>query len=91
MLGILIHIIGDAINNKGVILPTLNIWKAEIHTRYYTNPKIEIFIALIIFLIAITLKKRSGCTVLQFTPEGTNLTDVKHAIETAKLRLSYPC
>ncbi|OAQ95020.1 Cd2+/Zn2+ transporter protein [Purpureocillium lilacinum] len=62
MLGVLIHVVGDAINNIGVIISAVVIWKAEGEGRYYIDPAISVFIAIMIFLTAIPLTKRSGTT-----------------------------
>ncbi|POR36241.1 Zinc/cadmium resistance protein [Tolypocladium paradoxum] len=81
MLGVLVHVIGDAINNVGVIVAALVIWKAEGEGRYYVDPAIGVFIAVVIFLTAIPLTKRSGGILLQIAPGGIDLEDVKHDIE----------
>ncbi|KND88748.1 Zinc/cadmium resistance protein, partial [Tolypocladium ophioglossoides CBS 100239] len=81
MLGVLVHVIGDAINNVGVIVAALVIWKAEGEARYYVDPAIGVFIAIMIFLTAIPLTKSSGGILLQVAPGGIDLEDVKHDIE----------
>ena len=50
MLGVLIHVIGDAINNVGVIIAALIIWRAKGHARYYADPAVGVFIAIMILL-----------------------------------------
>ncbi|KAJ4864848.1 cation efflux family domain-containing protein [Trichoderma breve] len=42
MLGVMIHVVGDAINNIGVIASALIIWKAQGEARYYADPAIGI-------------------------------------------------
>ncbi|PWI67234.1 hypothetical protein PCL_04396 [Purpureocillium lilacinum] len=81
MLGVLIHVVGDAINNIGVIISAVVIWKAEGEGRYYIDPAISVFIAIMIFLTAIPLTKRSGSILLQIAPGGIDLEDVKYDIE----------
>ncbi|KAJ6444640.1 acetamidase/formamidase [Purpureocillium lavendulum] len=81
MLGVLIHVIGDAINNIGVIISAVVIWKAKGEGRYYIDPAISVFIAFMIFLTAIPLTKTSGSILLQIAPGDIDLEDVKHDIE----------
>ncbi|TQS33011.1 hypothetical protein Golomagni_06659 [Golovinomyces magnicellulatus] len=81
MLGVLIHVIGDAINNVGVIISALVIWKTEGENRYYVDPAVGVFIAIMIFVTAIPLTKHSGGILLQIAPGGINMDDVKHDIE----------
>lgn len=90
MLGVLIHVVGDAINNIGVIISAVVIWKAEGEGRYYIDPAISVFIAIMIFLTAIPLTKRSGSILLQIAPGGIDLEDVKHDIESVSEKPCIP-
>lgn len=81
MLGVLIHVIGDAINNVGVIVSALVIWKTDGDNRYYIDPAIGVFIAIMIFVTAIPLTKHSGGILLEIAPGDINVDDVKHDIE----------
>ncbi|KAM0247739.1 hypothetical protein ACHAQJ_009724 [Trichoderma viride] len=81
MFGVLIHVVGDAINNIGVITSALIIWKADGEGRYYADPAIGVFISVMIFLTAWPLTTRSGRILLQVAPNEINLEDVKHDIE----------
>ncbi|KAL7915955.1 cation efflux protein [Trichoderma velutinum] len=81
MLGVMIHVIGDAINNIGVIASALIIWKAHGEARYYADPAIGVFISLMIFLTAWPLTKSSGRILLQIAPNEIDLEDVKHDIK----------
>ena len=81
MLGVFIHVLGDAINNVGVIIAAVIIWKIEGERRYYADPAVGVFISIMILLSAIPLVKNSGAILLQTTPKGINLEDVKHDIE----------
>lgn len=85
MLGVLIHVIGDAINNVGVIVSALVIWKTEGENRYYIDPAIGVFIAVMIFLTALPLTRHSGGILLQIAPAGIDMGDVKHDIEMVSL------
>ncbi|KAL7937950.1 cation efflux protein [Trichoderma chlorosporum] len=81
MLGVMVHVVGDAINNLGVIASALIIWKADGHARYYADPAIGVFISLMIFLTAWPLTKSSGRILLQIAPNEINLDDVRHDIK----------
>ncbi|KAL6807793.1 cation efflux protein [Trichoderma sp. SZMC 28013] len=80
MLGVMIHVVGDAINNIGVMASALIIWKAHGEARYYADPAIGVFISLMIFLTAWPLTKSSGRILLQIAPNEIDPDDVKHDI-----------
>ncbi|KAG5946579.1 hypothetical protein E4U53_006569 [Claviceps sorghi] len=81
LFGVFVHVVGDAINNVGVIVAALIIWLTDSPTRYYADPAIGVFIAIMIFLTALPLTKRSGSILLQVAPAGVNMEDVRHDIE----------
>lgn len=81
MLGVLIHVVGDAINNIGVIIAAVIIWKARGEGRHYADPAVGVFIAVMILLSAVPLVKNSGAILLQTAPGGIAMEDVKHDIE----------
>ncbi|KAF5985295.1 zinc cadmium resistance [Fusarium coicis] len=81
MLGVFIHVLGDAINNIGVIIAAVLIWQLKGEGRYYADPAVGVFISLMILLSAIPLVKKSGAILLQTAPEGVNPEDVKRDIE----------
>ena len=85
MLGVLIHVVGDAINNVGVIIAALIIWRADGHTRYYADPAVGVFIAIMILLTAIPLTRSSGSILLQIAPPGVSMDDVKQDIQKVKI------
>jgi solute carrier family 30 (zinc transporter), member 1 len=86
MLGVLVHVIGDAINNLGVIVAAIAIWKAESDARFYADPAVSLFIAIMIIITAIPVVKHSGHILLESAPAGLSIDDVRHDIE--KVRLS---
>ena len=55
MMGVLVHIIGDAINNIGVIVAATVIWKAKHEGRFYADPGVSLGIAIMIAISAIPL------------------------------------
>lgn len=64
MLGVFIHVLGDAVNNTGVIIAAVVMWKAEGHGRYYIDPATSVLMAIMILISAIPLTKNSGATSL---------------------------
>lgn len=81
LLGVFFHVVGDAINNVGVIIAALIIWKTNSPARYYADPSVGIFIAIMIFLTAVPLTKSSGSILMQVAPSGIDVEDIKHDIE----------
>lgn len=55
MMGVLLHVIGDAANNVGVIIAATVIWKANYPARFYADPAVSMAIALMILLSSIPL------------------------------------
>ncbi|KAF1941382.1 cation efflux protein [Clathrospora elynae] len=81
ILGVLIHVIGDAINNIGVIIAAIIIWFVKSPSRYYADPAVSMCISIMILLSAIPLTTRSGKILLQSVPLGVKIEDVKHDLE----------
>ncbi|KAF3916276.1 hypothetical protein ABW21_db0202152 [Orbilia brochopaga] len=81
MMGVLLHVIGDAINNVGVIVVAIATWKAPNHAKYYADPAVSMFIALMIFLSAIPLVKKTGIILLDTVPNGIDPQDVRYDLE----------
>ena len=81
MLGALIHVLGDAFNNIGVIISALVIWLTNSPKRFYIDPAISLYIALMILGTAIPLTRRSGTILLEAAPEGVVLEHVKKDLE----------
>ncbi|KAF3010922.1 hypothetical protein E8E13_010045 [Curvularia kusanoi] len=81
ILGVLIHILGDAINNIGVIISALIIWLTHSPSRFYADPAVSLWIAIMIIATAIPLTKRSGTILLQSAPLGVEIANVKRDME----------
>ncbi|KAG9513241.1 zinc transporter 1, partial [Aureobasidium melanogenum] len=81
MMGVLIHLVGDAINNIGVIIAAAVIWQAKYEGRFYADPGASMGIAFMILASSIPLVKNSGAILLESVPLGVNLEDVKHDLE----------
>lgn len=55
MHALLLHVLGDALGNVGVILTGLIIWKTTWEYKYYCDPVISLIITIIIFSSALPL------------------------------------
>jgi len=55
MMGVIVHLIGDAINNIGVIIAALVIWKAKYEGRFYADPCVSMGIRFMILISALPL------------------------------------
>ncbi|KAJ9222387.1 hypothetical protein DTO027B5_2536 [Paecilomyces variotii] len=80
-MGVLIHILGDAVNNVGVIISALVIWLTHYDTRYYADPAVGMGIAFMILISSISLMRHSGLILLESVPTGVDLEDVQHDLE----------
>lgn len=60
MAGIVLHILGDAANNIGVIIAAAVIWLAKYPGRYYADPAMSMVIGVIITLSCVPLCKSCG-------------------------------
>ncbi|KAI4142227.1 MAG: hypothetical protein L6R39_005030 [Caloplaca ligustica] len=81
MLGALLHVLSDAINNLGVIIAALVIYLTQSPSRFYADPGVSMGISFMILLSSIPLLKSSGSILLQSTPLGVDLDDVRHDLE----------
>ena len=61
-LGVVLHLVGDAFNNIGVIISALVIWLTKYDGRYYADPMVSMVIALMILLSSAPL----GMSMLHF-------------------------
>ncbi|CAK7266417.1 hypothetical protein SEPCBS119000_002018 [Sporothrix epigloea] len=81
MLGALVHVLGDAANNVGVIIAAVVIWKTHYPGRFYADPGVSMAIAFMILLSSIPLVKNSGTILMESAPRGVDIQDVKHDLE----------
>lgn len=81
MMGVLLHVMGDAVNNIGVMVAALIIWFVKGEQRMYADPAISMAIALMIFLTAIPLVKNTGKVLLGHVPSNVDVEEVRHDIE----------
>ncbi|KAG7044066.1 hypothetical protein JMJ77_0011884 [Colletotrichum scovillei] len=77
MLGVLLHVLTDALNNLSVIIAALIIWKSPSDNRFYADPAIGIFIALTITLSAVPLCRRAGQILMESAPAGLDVEFVR--------------
>ncbi|KAI9645603.1 hypothetical protein NHQ30_006345 [Ciborinia camelliae] len=67
-LAVMLHVIMDAINNIGVIIAALVIWRTNYDGRFYADP-------------GVSMVKNAGAIMLQSVPSGISLSNVKHDIK----------
>ncbi|KAJ8113913.1 hypothetical protein ONZ43_g5035 [Nemania bipapillata] len=81
MNAMVLHVLGDALGNVGVIATALIIWLTDWPGRYYADPAVSLFITLIILKSAIPLTKATSKVLLQATPDHLDLEDVREDIQ----------
>ncbi|KAL9595107.1 MAG: hypothetical protein Q9219_006650 [cf. Caloplaca sp. 3 TL-2023] len=81
MLGVLLHVVSDAINNVGVILAAVAIHFGKSPSRFYADPGVSMGISFMIILSAVPLIRSSGSILLQSAPVDVDLEDIKHDLE----------
>lgn len=81
MNAMVLHVLGDALGNVGVIVSALIIWLTNWSGRFYADPAVSLFITLIILKSAIPLTKATAQVLLQATPDHINLQDIKEDIQ----------
>ena len=81
MNAMVLHVLGDALGNVGVIITALVIWLTDWPGRFYADPAVSLFITLIILRSAIPLTVAASKILLQATPEHIDLNDVREDIQ----------
>ncbi|KAI4099551.1 MAG: hypothetical protein L6R37_005904 [Teloschistes peruensis] len=81
MLGVLLHVISDAINNIGIIAVALIIAYTHSPTRFYADPAISLAISAMILLSAYPLITSAGSILLQAAPLGLDLNALRDHLE----------
>ncbi|KAI1384108.1 cation efflux protein [Hypoxylon trugodes] len=81
MNAMILHVLGDALGNVGVIVTALIIWLTDWSGKYYADPAVSLFITLIILKSALPLTKATAQVLLQATPDHINLQDIKEDIQ----------
>ncbi len=81
MNAMILHVIGDALGNVGVIVSALIIWLTPWSGRFYADPLVSLFITLIILKSTIPLTKATAKILLQATPDHIDVNDIKEDIQ----------
>ncbi|KAG9252420.1 cation efflux protein [Emericellopsis atlantica] len=77
----ILHVIGDALGNVGVIISALIIWLTPWSGRFYADPAVSLFIAVIILKTTIPLTTASAKILLQGTPDHLDINDIKDGVQ----------
>lgn len=81
MNAMVLHVIGDALGNVGVIATALIIWLTNWPGRFYADPAVSLFITIIILKSCIPLTKATAQILLQATPDSIDVALIKEDIE----------
>ena len=81
MNAMILHVIGDALGNIGVIVSALIIWLTTWKGRFYADPTVSLFITLIILKSTIPLTVATAKILLQATPDHIEVNDIKEDIQ----------
>ncbi|KFY53615.1 hypothetical protein V497_08362 [Pseudogymnoascus sp. VKM F-4516 (FW-969)] len=81
MRAMVLHVIGDALGNVGVIVSALIIWLTHSPNRFYADPAVSLFITIIILRSAIPLTSATAKILLQATPDHLDVNDIKEDIQ----------
>ncbi|KAJ7759213.1 CDF zinc transporter [Mycena metata] len=82
LVAVLIHLLGDAVNNVGVIIAGILIWKLHSPSRFYADPAVSLGISLIIFASAIPMTIKAGRILLEAAPVELDLDKVREDLLT---------
>lgn len=81
MNAMVLHVIGDALGNLGVIVTALIIWLTDLPGKYYADPIVSLFITIIILKTSIPLTMATSRVLLQATPENISIQEIRQDIE----------
>jgi len=81
MNAMILHVIGDALGNIGVIVSALVIWLTTWSGRFYADPAVSLFITLIILRSTIPLTMATAKILLQATPDHIDVNNIKEDIQ----------
>ncbi|KAF8967604.1 CDF zinc transporter [Flammula alnicola] len=77
LIGVLVHLCGDAMNNIGVIIAAVIFMKLGSPKRFYADPAVSMAISFVIFASAIPMTLKSGRILLEASPIHLDLAKVK--------------
>lgn len=81
MNAMVLHVIGDALGNVGVIVTALIIWLTDWPGKLYADPAVSLVITAIILKTSIPLTRATSRILLQATPENISVSDIRQDIE----------
>ncbi|CAI6080789.1 hypothetical protein V2G26_011824 [Clonostachys chloroleuca] len=81
MNAMVLHVIGDALGNIGVMATALIIWLTDWPGKLYADPAVSLFITAIILKTSIPLTRATSKVLLQATPEHICIQDIRQDIE----------
>jgi zinc transporter 1 len=74
---VLMHLLGDVVNNIAVIISAAIMWRTTSPLRFYADPATSMAISLIILAAAIPITMRSGRILLEASPRFLDLNKIK--------------
>jgi zinc transporter 1 len=80
MRALVLHVLGDALGNVGVIATGLVIWLTTWEYKFYFDPVISLVITVIIFSSALPLVRSASFILLQGVPPTISLDEVRASI-----------
>ncbi|KIW29098.1 uncharacterized protein PV07_04938 [Cladophialophora immunda] len=80
MTGVLLHVLGDAVGNIGVIASALFIWLTDFTWRFYADPAVSVLITVVILHSAVPLVVAASRILLEAVPEGINVDEIKQDV-----------
>jgi solute carrier family 30 (zinc transporter), member 1 len=80
MRALVLHVLGDALGNIGVIGTGLIIWLSSWQFKFYFDPIISLVITVIIFSSALPLVRSASFILLQGVPTSISLDEVRSSI-----------
>ncbi|EHK19156.1 uncharacterized protein TRIVIDRAFT_13321, partial [Trichoderma virens Gv29-8] len=84
MHAMMLHVIGDALGNVGVIITALIIWLTDWPGKLYADPAVSLVITAIILKTSIPLTLATSRVLLQATPENISIAQIREDIENLK-------
>lgn len=82
MNAMVLHVLGDALGNVGVIVTALVIWLTDWRYKLYTDPMVSLFITVIILRSALPLTFATAKILLQATPDHIDVNEIRQDIQT---------
>ncbi|KAH7114608.1 cation efflux protein [Dactylonectria macrodidyma] len=81
MNAMILHVIGDALGNIGVMVTALIIWLTDWPGKLYADPVVSLLITAIILKTSIPLTLATARVLLQATPEHVSIQEIRQDIE----------